>query len=334
MGPDRPEKSPEHTDAGPAVGEAGLLARLEALVAAGEGADPALLGALLAELRQLRGEAERQRRRYLNLFNAVPDPVSILDQEGRILDLNRAGERAYQRPREEIVGKLVHVLNPDLPPDHMGPVLEALHGGDTYVVEVNNQRGDDSRFPVEVHSALFHDGPHQYIIAVARDLSRRREAEQNYRDLLDAMDKGVVFQGADGSILSANAAAHRLLGIPEGGDIVQDLRWQDWLVVDHRGWPIGFHEMPPMRALASGRIVESTLLGLYHLGRRQLTWVSATSVPQFRPGAERPHQVISLFSDVTELKRDSALFLRTQALARIGGWEWDGGRQRLYLRKL
>src|SRR5690606_6618403 len=101
--------------------------------------------------------------------------------------------------------------------------------------------------------------------------------------------------------------------------------------VDHRGWPLGFHEMPPMRALASGRLVESTLLGLYHLDRKQLTWVSATSVPQFRPGASEPHQVISLFSDVTELKRDSALFLRTQALARIGGWEWDGGRQRLYL---
>jgi predicted ATP-dependent Lon-type protease len=35
--------------------------------------------------------------------------------------------------------------------------------------------------------------------------------------------------------------------------------------------------------------------------------------------------VLSLFSDVTELMRDSALFDRVQALAHIGGWEWDAG---------
>src|SRR3546814_10852430 len=38
-----------------------------------------------------------------------------------------------------------------------------------------------------------------------------------------------------------------------------------------------------------------------------------------------------MFSDVTELKRDSALFDRVQALAHIGGWEWDCTSDHLYL---
>src|SRR5690606_3249048 len=195
---------------------------------------------------------------------------------------------------------LVHVLNPDLPAGHMGPVLEALDRGQTYVVEVNNQRGDGSRFPVEVHSAAFPDGPHRHIIAVARNLSRRREAEQNYRDLLEAVDKGVLFQGADGSILSANAAAYRLLGIPEGENLAEALRGGRWPVGERRGRPRGCHEMPPMRALASGRLGESARPGLYQLDRNPLTWVSATSAPEFRPGASETHQVSSLCSDVTE----------------------------------
>ena len=41
--------------------------------------------------------------------------------------------------------------------------------------------------------------------------------------------------------------------------------------------------------------------------------------------------MFSLFTDVTALKRDSALFDRAQALAHIGGWEWDAGRDRVYL---
>ncbi len=308
-----------------------LVARLEQLISTpGAVADPVFLSELLAFVHGLQREADSVRRRYNSLFNAVPDPISIIDADGRILDLNRAGEKAYQRPRDEIVGRLVHTINPDLPTDHMLPVLEALARDETYVIEVNNTRGDGTRFPVEVHSASFRDGPHQHVIAVARDLSRRHEAELNYHALLVAMDKGVLFQGFDGRVLSANPAGYRILGLDDGLDVAAGLRFDDWLIIDHRGYPIRFRELPPMRALASGKLVESTLLGLYHHKRKQLTWVSATSVPQFHPGAERPHQVISLFSDVTELKRDSALFLRAQALARIGGWEWDGGRNRLY----
>src|SRR3546814_16042312 len=80
---------------------------------------------------------------------------------------------------------------------------------------------------------------------------------------------------------------------------------------------------PSVRAMRDGRIIESTLLGLYHRQRRQLSWLSVTVVPQYAADADRPHQVLSMFSDVTELKRDSALFDRVQALAHIGGWEWD-----------
>ena len=309
---------------------AGLIERIDAVLRGAESATPELLRELRAGLQALHEDVDATHRRYDSLFNAVPDPISVLDAQGRVLELNDAGVRAYRRPRHEIVGRLVHVINPDLPADHMAPVMEALGRGETFVVEVENMRSDGSRFPVEVHSAGFQDGPHHNVIAVARDLSHRREAEMNYHALLVAIDKGVLFQGPDGAVRSANAAAFRILGLDEAQDIGEALRWQDWLVIDHRGWPIAFRDMPPMRALASGRIVESTLLGLHHRQKQQLTWISATSVPQFKPGSATPHQVVTLFSDVTELKRDSALFLRAQALARVGGWEWDGGRGRLY----
>ena len=52
-------------------------------------------------------------------------------------------------------------------------------------------RGDGSRFPVEVHSAGFeHQGEH-CIVAVARDLSSRWQAESRYRLLMESIDKGV-----------------------------------------------------------------------------------------------------------------------------------------------
>ena len=62
-----------------------------------------------------------------------------------------------------------------------------------------------------------------------------------------------------------------------------------------------------------------------------MVWVSATTVPVFSSGRDEADHVFVLFSDITELKRDSTLFDRAQSLAHIGGWEWDRGRQRLYL---
>jgi len=62
-----------------------------------------------------------------------------------------------------------------------------------------------------------------------------------------------------------------------------------------------------------------------------MIWISITTVPVFSSGCDLPDHVFSLFSDITELKRDHALFDRAQSLAHIGGWEWDRSQQRLYL---
>ena len=283
-------------------------------------------------LHAISSDAESAQLRYRALFDAVPDPVSILDEQGIVLDLNKAGMTAYRRPRAEIVGQPIEMLNPDLPKDHMQPVLETLHRGETYVIEVANMRADGSRFPVEVHSAGFlHDG-RPCVVAVARDLSARREAELRYGQLLAVIDKGVLVQDCDGRLLQANAAAMRILGVEKEPDSLQTLlEPETWTLLDESGRRIKLADLPARRTLATGQATESTVIGLYHKPERRLRWLSVTTVPLFAPGGRRPYQVISLFSDVTRLKRDSTLFSRAQALARIGGWEWEMGRDALYL---
>ncbi len=274
-------------------------------------------------------EGETARLRYTALFDAVPDPVSILSETGEVLDLNRAGVRAYGRPRHAIVGQPIETLNPDLPPDHLKPVWNAIERGETYVIEVTNMRGDGNRFPVEVHSAGFvHEGS-RCIVAVARDLSGRWQAESRYRLLLESIDKGVVLIDRQFALLSANPAAHRILGF--GGRLEGPARIGDWLVVDEHGRPLAKERWPMSQALRSGQIVPSTTIGLHHLPSDHMVWISATTVPVFSSGRDCADHVFVLFSDITSLKRDNTLFDRAQSLAHIGGWEWDRSRQHLYL---
>ena len=308
----------------------------EALRAAAQAPGMQSHGRLLEEaataIEQAQAEVDAERRRYRTLFDAVPDPVSVIAFDGTVLDLNRAGMEAYKRPREEIVGQPIHVLNPDLPRDHMLPVIDALRRGGSYVIEVTNMRADGSRFPVEVHSANFsYDGREDVLVAVARDLSQRHEAEIRYRELMELIDKGILVQDVDGGVVYGNSAALRILGIDGDESLAEAMRPEHWIALRENGSPMPPDEHPATRAIRTGRIVESTLLGMYHRRRHQTLWLSVTVVPQFAAGASRPHQMLSLFSDVTGIKRDSALFGRVQALAHIGGWEWDCSADNLYL---
>jgi diguanylate cyclase (GGDEF)-like protein/PAS domain S-box-containing protein len=276
-------------------------------------------------------DAEGARQRYRALFDAVPDPVSILSWDGVVLDINHAGVAAYKRPREDIVGQRLDALNPGLPRDYLGPVHDALTAGESPVAELTYMRSDGTRFPVEVHSANFEHGGKRCILSVARDLSDRARLELHLRELMEVVDKGILVRDADNNIVYANPAAIRLFNVEAGLSLGEEIRQGLWLVVDEDGNPLDDTELPAYRALHTGKAADSTVLGFYNQRSRQLSWLSVTSVPQFAPGAHSPHQVMTLFSDVTDLKRDSALFDRVQELAHIGGWEWDAGRNRLYL---
>lgn len=316
------------------AGSEQVLAQLDA--AAADTTLPDATRRLLADaadaLRGATAGIQDAQMRYHALFHAVPDPVSVIDADGTVLDLNKAGMSAYRRPRHEVVGKPIHVLNPDLPPDHMAPVLDALDRGETYVVEVSNMRADGTRFPVEVHSAGYEYEGRRCIVAVARDLSRRREAETRYHDLMELIDKGIIIQSAEGTLLHANTAAMRMVGLREASPQSREGNLPEhWLALRADGSEMPVSEYPAMRALREGRLVGSTLIGLYHRLRRKLVWLSVTSIPHYAAGSDRPDQVLSMFSDVTVLKRDSALFDRVQTLASIGGWEWDRASDNLYL---
>ncbi|MCB1560694.1 MAG: diguanylate cyclase, partial [Xanthomonadales bacterium] len=316
-----------------------LVARLATFLASGKEKVDArnLLREALEGIRALREDADSVRHRYIGLFNAVPDAVTLHDLDGRILDVNSAACRTYGLSREQLQTMTLHDLNPELPSDHLAQVLREHRSGEVFSVESTNVRGDGSRFPVEVHSALFVDRGQRRILAVARDISRRlatenelRASEERYRDLLQVMDKGVMVQDADGRVLSVNTAACRILGMSELELLGPANHLRHWRFIREDGRALPNEALPAMIALREGRSVDSTLIGVFHRDHRRYGWLSVSSVPQFMDGASSPFQVISLFSEVTELKRDSELFGRTQALARIGGWDWDPMQPRMY----
>lgn len=297
-------------------------------------------GADLADIARRTGDLLRLGRsaasRYGGLFDAAPDAITLIDRDGQIVDANQAAERLFGWARDELRRRSVYDLNPGLPPGHMSRVWEQLDVGASTTIETTNTRSTGEVIPVEVHSRAYLEDDQKLVVAIARDISERLRAqrelqasEERYEALLSAVDKGVIVHDGDGRVLSMNAAAGRILGL-SGGELDGRTNLSAWDLYDDNGQPIDWQDNPVLRAVRSAERIESTVLGLVDPRSGHGRWVSISVVPQFRNQEPRPFQLISLFSDITELKRAAELFDEVQSLARIGGWTLDLRQRNLY----
>jgi diguanylate cyclase (GGDEF)-like protein/PAS domain S-box-containing protein len=326
------EAQPSSAETGRSDG--GLSALLDALAALA--ADPAGLSELTERLRQtlppLRAAAlalQAEAGRYRILLEAVPDPVLLLDREGRVLDANEAAVSALGYPRDRLLSMSITDIAPARGPALMSEFWARARIGESLRDETVNQRSDGSGLPAEVWSRTFIEDGEARVFAVVRDLSGARRliedlerAQREYAELLRSIDQGILVQDAEGRILEANPAARSLLGLPAGELPPLPSLTPDWQIVDGDGVRLRREDLPARVAIETGKAVHHRLLGVLDRASGRYRWLEVTAIPQFRERDAKPTRVISVIQDVTDLQRDHELFARVQRLARIAGFEW------------
>jgi PAS domain S-box-containing protein len=152
--------------------------------------------------------------------------------------------------------------------------------------------------------------------------AKLRESEERFRALFETMAQGVVYQDAQGGIISANLAAERILGLTLDqmqGRTERDPRWR---AVHEDGSDFADEAYPALAALRTGQPVTNVVMGVYVPAENQYRWSNASAFPQFQPGETAPYQVYTTFEDVTERKHLEALVRAQRDLARsIGTFE-------------
>ena len=128
-------------------------------------------------------------------------------------------------------------------------------------------------------------------------LVRLDESEQRKSLILETLTEGLVFQDGDGSILSWNPAAERVLGLSAeelSGRTSIDPRWS---AVHEDGTPWAGDTHPAMEALRTGRAVDGAVMGVNHPNGERV-WLRVKSQPVSADGA-RPRGVLTVFADIT-----------------------------------
>lgn len=133
------------------------------------------------------------------------------------------------------------------------------------------------------------------------EMSERLEAEYRYQTLVDELEEGIIVINREGSVVTANPAAARMLAVPLETLRSLPVKSRIYRLLREDGTPLSPAEYPLARALTQGLPCPAET---YRLEREDGTslWLSVNAHPLFRPDASSPYAAIVSFSDVSGRK--------------------------------
>jgi formate hydrogenlyase transcriptional activator len=151
--------------------------------------------------------------RELKLFRALVeqsnDSIEIVDLETlRFLDVNEKACSALGYTREELLSLRVFDIDPNVTESSVVAIREQWRNLGWLVLESVHRRKDGSTFPVEVSTKQVHVD-RDYVIAIARDLTERKQAEARlleYERVVEGLDEMIVVMDREYRFVIANRA--------------------------------------------------------------------------------------------------------------------------------
>ncbi len=162
----------------------------------------------------------KQTQKQLKLLNYALDHVNeavfLKDiEEGRFLYVNQEACRSLGYSRDELIGMSALAINPNLTAESFKKLGDELLKQGRKTFETTHQTKSGTFLPVEVSATIFvYDGTH-YSFALVRDITERRQTQQQIKLLTHALDN--VHEGAflielnQGRFLHVNQEACRSL---------------------------------------------------------------------------------------------------------------------------
>jgi PAS domain S-box-containing protein len=149
-----------------------------------------------------RKNAEQQIRELANIVESSTDAIITKSLEGIITSWNKGAEQIYGYSAEEILGKPISILEPDILKGETIQLIEKIKQREKVQhYETSRLKKDGIRIYVSISLAQVFDihGKLTAISAIARDIteSRRaeeklRESEEKYRNIIETTNEGIV----------------------------------------------------------------------------------------------------------------------------------------------
>ncbi len=261
----------------------------------------------LTEVKETEKALKLNELKWKSYIECAPYAIFVADKDGRYLDVNPMASTTTGYSREELltmsIADLVPKENNSNNFSHFKSLIETGLSEDE--VPFVTKEGKIRYWYIAAQKITENS-----FLAYCSDSTESRKAhdqlrhsEEKFRNLFATMAQGVVYQQADGRIISANPATEEILGLSL--DQMTGLTSIDprWKAVDEQMKELPGDKHPAMVALITGKAIKNFIQGVYNYKKESYVWIIVNSVPQFHEGETKPYQVYSLFLDITERKQ-------------------------------
>ena len=176
----------------------------------------------ITDRKQSEEELRDSEIRFRTVVDNAADAIFVHhnDERGTILDANRQACKSLGYSREELIGMTPHDFDACLSLSTMEQLEARMNDGEMVAFETLHRRKDGTVFPVEVRARPFWQGARQFAVAMVRDITERKQAEEKlkeseerFRSLFEQGANAIVLLDADsGDIIEFNQRAHEDLG--------------------------------------------------------------------------------------------------------------------------
>ena len=246
-----------------------------------------------------------------SLINNKDESIWSIDSEYKYTTFNRFFREAYFESFNIKLQKgfdALEILSPELREFWKSKYDKAL-SGERIVFEFTIEISKVKKYFEVFLNPIFSDGNVKGVSALSVDITERKlaelalhESEEKHRTLFETMTHGIVYQNADGNIISANPAAERILGLTLDQMQGRTSVYPRWKAIHEDGSNFPGDDHPSMVALKTGKQVRNVVMGVFNPSTEQHTWININAVPQFKPGQKNPFQVYTTFEDITTAK--------------------------------
>jgi PAS domain S-box-containing protein len=153
---------------------------------------------------------------------ALPDALFVHDFEGRFIDVNQHACDSLGYTKSELLTMGVKDVERDFDLAAAKMEWKRLRPGRTLVLFGRQQHKDGSCFPVEIHCGCHDESGVRFYIAIVRDITRRKQAEEallrseeRFRKIFRNTSIGIAIADWSGRFQRCNPAFCRLLGYSE-----------------------------------------------------------------------------------------------------------------------
>ncbi len=261
---------------------------------------------------------------YKNVLDSVNELVYIIDNDGTIIDINRAVSDKYGYTKSELIGQKPDFFSAQGLNDieKIGEQLIQAFNGEPTRFLFWSKRKDGGIFPKETNAIPGTYFGKKVIIVIGRDVTEKQaienqliESEKRYRTLFELMPQGIIQFAYDGTILEINDAAHTILGLPVENMKTRQYILDNIMILYSDGKSYKEEDFPVTKALTAGKAVVNHVVQIYNKLSKATKWLTINAVPLFKPNASIPHQAFVTLEDITLLKNTQIELIKAKEKA-------------------